>query len=357
MDNIKSSNPLQSAFFWVLAVGTLVLLFLLFRPFLNSLFFAAMLAIVFYPAHRKILVFFKDRQIIAALASVFLVFVLVLIPIIFIGVLLFQEAAGLYLSVSSGQGGLTQSLTFLTERVETFVSRNLPTLQFEISDMLTFREYGQQALSWILQRSGMFFSGFVSVFFSLFIMILALFYFFKDGLKFKDKVISLIPFSEDYSQKIVDRVRVAVDSVVRGRILLGIIQGVFAAIGFFVFSIPNPVLWGTLSAVLAILPAAGPIFVILPAAAYSYFFLGSPVSALGLIVWALISAVFIDNYLGSKFIEKGLKIHPFLILLSVLGGLAVFGPIGFVLGPVSIGIFFALIEVYPLIARGGLRKD
>lgn len=345
-DSKKQINSLEFTFFLFLVVGTLILLFWLFKPFLTILFFAITLAIVFYPIHRRILKSFGNRETISALISVLLFLILILAPVILIGIMLFQEATNLYLSILN-QDGFSQNLNSRILTIENYINENWSAVNLELSNILVFREYGQQAISWILQNLGSVFSGFARGIFGIFLLVLSLFYFFKDGPKLKEKIVALSPLSSNYSEIVLSKISIAIESVMRGRVFLAIIQGLFVILGFVIFSIPNPVLWGVLSAVLSVLPAVGPLFIITPAVLYAYFVMGSGFSVFGLLIWAFISILVIDNYLGSIIVERRLKIHPFLILLSILGGVSFFGPIGFILGPVSLGLFFALLDIYP----------
>ena len=126
---------------------------------------------------------------------------------------------------------------------------------------------------------------------------------------------------------------------------MALIQGILTAVGFTFFGIPNATLWGSVAAITALIPGIGTALVLLPAILYLYFS-GETLFAVGLLLWGMTAVGLVDNFLGPKLVERGMRLHPFLILLSVLGGVGFFGPLGFLLGPLVLSLLFALIEIY-----------
>jgi predicted PurR-regulated permease PerM len=143
----------------------------------------------------------------------------------------------------------------------------------------------------------------------------------------------------------------AVYSIFAGSIIVALVQGILTGIGFTIFGVPNPALWGSIASVAALIPGVGTALVVVPGILY-LFFTGSTGYAIGLLVWGILAVSLIDNFLGPILVNRGVKIHPFLILLSVLGGLIFFGPVGFLLGPIILAFLFALLDIY----RSSVRK-
>jgi predicted PurR-regulated permease PerM len=112
-----------------------------------------------------------------------------------------------------------------------------------------------------------------------------------------------------------------------------------------IFDIPAPAVWGAVAAIAAFIPGIGTSLVIVPGIIY-LLLTGNTAYAIGLAIWGAVAVGLIDNVLGPHLVNKGVHIHPFLILVSVLGGLSTFGPIGFILGPLVLALLFALLEVY-----------
>jgi predicted PurR-regulated permease PerM len=155
--------------------------------------------------------------------------------------------------------------------------------------------------------------------------------------------ISPLPDSED--EIILNRMANAVRAVATGTLFLSLIQGTFAAIGFAIFGIPHPILWGTIATVGALMPGIGTSLVAAPAIIY-LFVIGDTVPAIGLLIWSALVVGLVDNILGPYLIGRKSNMHPFIILLSVLGGIVVFGPLGFIVGPVIVALFLVLLEIY-----------
>jgi predicted PurR-regulated permease PerM len=133
--------------------------------------------------------------------------------------------------------------------------------------------------------------------------------------------------------------------VATGTVLVAILQGLLAGIGFAIFGIPRPILWGTIGALGALLPGLGTITIMVPGVLY-LLYLGNITAAVGLMIWAAVCIVVVDNFISPYLMSRGNNLHPFVVLLSVLGGIALFGPIGFIIGPVMISLFLVLLELY-----------
>ena len=127
--------------------------------------------------------------------------------------------------------------------------------------------------------------------------------------------------------------------------MLALIQGTLVAFGFFIVGIERPILWGSLASVGALMPGIGTTIVTGPAIIF-LFVTGEIVSAVLLLVWAALVVGLVDNFLGPYLISRQNKMHPFIILIAVLGGISAFGPIGFIVGPVIVTLFFILLEIY-----------
>jgi len=105
------------------------------------------------------------------------------------------------------------------------------------------------------------------------------------------------------------------------------------------------VLWGSVTAIAALIPGVGTSLVLIPAILF-LFISGRFFPGFGLLIWGAGAVGLVDNFLGPKLVGRGMRMHPFIILLSVLGGIGFFGPVGFLLGPLTISLFFAFFEIY-----------
>lgn len=324
----------------MLLAGVFVLAFFVVKPFLYALILAMAFATVFAPLHKKILAATHQHQSLAALFTTVLVLIVVIAPLAFLSVQIFQEAASLYASLI--QNGGATSLSRILNDIMLGIKGYVP-LPMEFS--LDITQYARQALGLLLQNLGSLFANVAKIIVSIFIFLIALYYLFKDGEKLKAAFVALSPLHDTYNETIVRKLESAVNSVVRGNLVVALVQGLLTAAGFALFGVPNPVLWGSVAAIAALIPGIGTALVLLPAIFY-LFARGATLPAAGLLLWGMTAVGLIDNFLGPKLAERGMQIHPFLILLSILGGIAFFGPLGFLLGPLVLSLLVALLGIY-----------
>lgn len=336
-----TNSRLQGIFFTVLIVGVLFLSFLVFKPYLGALCVAVIFRIVFDSFHEKIFRFTGGSDNLAAVLSTLAIVFFIIVPLLAVGGFLFDDIQNLYLKIVSGNIDFS-FVERLTSPARDFIKGFIPDFSADL------REYAREGLSFLLSHIGSVFSSVVSLIFNFFLMLLALFYLFRDGKRFRKSVIFLSPLSDNYDENILTRLSEGVSSVVKGSLLIAIIQGALAAFGFFIFGVPNPMLWGSIAAIAALVPNLGTALVVLPAIVF-LFWTGSVGFALGLLVWGVVIIGLVDNILAPYLMKRGLKVHPFLVLLGVLGGFAFFGPLGFLVGPVLVALLMALLDMYPSI--------
>jgi predicted PurR-regulated permease PerM len=169
----------------------------------------------------------------------------------------------------------------------------------------------------------------------------------------KLKVLSPLP--DKYDSRVIQRLHDAINSVVRGALLIALIQGIVSGVGLSIFGVPNAVLWGSLAVIAALIPYVGTAAVITPAVVY-LFLIDRTGAAIGLAIWGVVAVGLMDNFLGPRLVNRGIKLHPVVILLAVLGGLVFFGPLGYILGPLVVSLLFALLDIYPLLVRPKPRE-
>ncbi len=168
------------------------------------------------------------------------------------------------------------------------------------------------------------------------------------GEKIKGALILWSPLPDKYDKDIATALHSSVDAVVRGRLLVSIAQGLFVGIGFFIFGVGSPVLWGFVAGIASLIPILGTSIVTLPAVIY-LFASGEIGPGIGLLLWGAICVGLIDNVLSFFFFKGKISVHPLVILFSILGGVELFGPIGFLVGPIAVSAFAAFLKIYPFI--------
>jgi len=204
--------------------------------------------------------------------------------------------------------------------------------------------YNKSMQTKIIERY-FFFGLLLTALFSFMLMLLSIFYFLKDGERWKKTLITLSPLSDTDDKKIVAKLSQVVNGVIKGYLLIALMQGLLMGIGLGIFGVPNPALWGIVAAVASLIPSIGTAFVSIPAIIF-LFATGQTIPAIGLLIWAVVFVGLIDNLLSPILISKNIKISPFLILFSVLGGISLLGPVGILVGPLTISLLYALISIY-----------
>ncbi len=343
-------HTVQLGFFITLISLAVVLNFFVFLPYVSVVFLAAVLAVSFQPVYTRIRRVCGGREALAAFLCVCIVLLFILGPLALFGTLLFQESTSLYQSIASGESRGVGMLAEALYGAERMIHKVVPQFPVDLHARFDVEQYVGKVLVWFSQHMAGFFSSIVRGVFGFFLMVLALFYFFKDGGRFVGSVRAISPLFDGHDSVILKRLADTVNSVVRGQLAVALVQGILTGLGFFVFGIPNPVLWGSCAAIASLVPTLGTGLVIAPAIIYLYV-TGSGVQALGLAAWGICAVGLIDNVLSPLLVKRGLKIHSFVILLSVLGGIALFGPIGFIAGPVSLSLLVSLLDVYPTLVK------
>lgn len=331
-----SSRVVEYVFFFGLLAIVSYIVWQIISPFVSSLALAAIIVTICYPLFRRVqkIVPGKSRPL-AAILTTFIVLLIVIFPFVFITYSLSQEAFSVVSLLNSDQ-------TFVQEKlssIESEVTRFFPGFDPD------FVDYLKTAADFVKERFSAWFVSLASTLFMFFIAMIGTYYFFKDGQKFTKKLIAISPLPDDQDEIILRRLANAVRGVATGTLLIALIQGTLTAIGLSIFGFERAVLWGTIAAFGALIPSVGTSIVFIPSVTYlvltgQYFF------AIGLSVWGMTAVGLIDNLLGPYLMSRGNPIHPFLMLISVLGGISVFGPIGFIVGPVVVSLLIVLLELY-----------
>lgn len=328
----------QTVFFFALLVASFGAVLAMFSPFGNVIALSAILAITFRP----LFLFLRDRVCFrraspAAILTIVLMLALVFGPLAWIATRVLDESRGVYVDLS--QGGAETFALELQGWIEAPVRAYVPGFGVDL------RAYASSLFGYLASHAGALLSGAVSVAVSLALALVATFFFLKDGPALAAQLRRLSPLDDADDEALGRKVADAVNAVVRGVVLVGAAQGVAVSIGFAIFGVGNATLWGTLAAILAMVPGLGTGAVTLPAVLY-LFIGGKTGAAIGLAVWGFGVVGLIDNILAPYFYSRGIKIHQVAILFSVLGGISLFGPLGFVYGPVLLALFHALVSTW-----------
>lgn len=321
-------------FFFGILLATLVFTFIMFRPFILVLILGASFACVLYPVFN----WFKNKKFpgfASALLTVILFTIVVCGPLTSIGVIIFNQAESMYRKVvESGQAPV------FVEKVEKSVNKILPSgVKFnadkKVADLVSF----------ISNNIAKIFSATFSAFLGFLLMLLSIFYFLKDGARFRRALVILSPLPDKDDEKILSRLARAVNGVIKGYLLIAVLQGFLMWVGLSIFGVPSPALWGLVAAIASLLPTIGTSLVSVPAILF-LLATGHTGSAIGLLIWAGVVVGTVDNLLNPYLVSGKTNVPAFLILFSVLGGISLLGPIGILIGPLTLSLLYTLISIY-----------
>lgn len=325
---------IERYFFFGLLLATFVFTFFIFRPFWIVLVLGLSFSIVLYPIYE----WFTKKHLpnwLSAFITLLLFIIVLCGPLLGIGAIVFRQSQDVYHLVTDN--GNTRPFM---NSIETKVNKILPSgIVFDINKKTT------DFVSYISNNIANIFTTTVSAFFSFILMLLIIFYFLKDGANWRKAIIVLSPLGDKDDEKIITRLAQAVNGVIKGSLLIALIQGTLLGFGLWVFGVSNGALWGVVAAITSLIPTLGTSLISIPAILF-LFATGHTTAAIGLLIWAVVMVGTIDNLLGPLIVGKKIKISSLLILFSVLGGISLLGPVGILVGPLTISLLYTLISIY-----------
>ena len=330
---------------WALLIVTAVALYLcwlMIKPFVGVLMWAAVLVIVFYPIHRR-LVQRTGRPSLSALLSCVLVILTILVPVALVTVAVVSEMTGAVQNVQAGINYVLNPNSPVTGRLLGWLGRFI-----DVQKLLS-GEYLAQQLGGIsgglAGRTLGVIGGVIGVIVQMFFVVFTMYYLFRDGDRIFETIRNSLPLSDDQSLAIMERTTEVVGASVYGVLAIAVIQGTLGGLAFWALGVPSAIVWGVVMTFLSMIPMLGAFLVWVPAAIYLAI-TGHYVKAIFLVLWGTLVIGMIDNFLRPKLVGGRTRLHELLIFFAVLGGLQVFGVLGIVLGPVVLALAMSLIEVF-----------
>ncbi|MDD5251043.1 MAG: AI-2E family transporter [Patescibacteria group bacterium] len=327
----------QTYFFLSCLAGSIALTVLVFRSYLVALAFGGVIAIVTRPIFKFIYRYLKS-EVAAAFLTIILVMAAFLSPTIFF-LAAFVNEIGAYLGNAGHLLDINNLMEALRRVLPVSWHAQIPAISGELLKILTT----------VLEKLSAdiigFFSNAMDVFLNAVVMMFSAYYLLKDGTRIKKELLFLSPLSDENDEMIFQRLVQSVAAVLNGTIVVGIIKGIIAAVAFWATGVPAPIFWGAMTGVSSLLPVVGTSIVTVPAIVYLVVSgqLGAAV-VLTVISVAIIGAI--DNFLQPKLVQRRTDIHPLLVLLSIVGGIEFYGFAGFILGPLTVSVALALIDIY-----------
>jgi predicted PurR-regulated permease PerM len=345
----ESQSRVSTVFFYGSLLFLLYLTYLILVPFAAPILWAAVLGVLFYPAYRRLVRALRGRTALAAFLLTTAVILAVVVPAIYFALVLAREAAGFYQVVQRlyqqqglegivGHPAVTAALA-LWERLSLPFKR----LGFDFRGLMLA---GVNAVSsFIVDNLKEIAKNLLTFSIDFLLTAFTLFFLFRDGAAIVSGVQSLVPLERRRTEALLVRLYDAVSAVVRGTLVTAVAQGTLGGLGYWVLGVPFPVFLGLATALLSLLPVGGSALVWVPASIY-LILKGSWIRGLLLLAWSVLIVSTADNILKPLLMTGGTKLPTLFLFFGMLGGLQVFGVLGFILGPVLLVTLAAFLEMY-----------
>lgn len=323
--------------------------------FLVPIILATTLVILFYPFYSMLLRLFRGNRPISSLICCLVLVIGLLIPLIIIINIVLQQMLTLYstaeptISDIITKGSNSQIIQNIMANPAFEWIRNL---QFDWQSVLTditrrITDLG----TLILNKTS---RGLFGIAATLVITLFTMFYFFMDGKKIVQRIRFLSPIKSEYQDLIITRFKLISKATISGTLIIGTIQGTLGAISLLIFGIDSWLLWGFIMTILAIIPMAGAWLILIPAGIIQLI-LGNVWQGIGILLSSIVVVSNIDNIIRPRIVGHGAKMHDLLIFFSTLGGIALFGVMGFIIGPFIASFFITMVDIYEIEFRKNLE--
>ena len=323
------------AFAWVL------------QPFYGAILWAIVVAVLFAPVYRRLLARMGDRRSLAAAVTLLIVIAIVILPLTMVATSLIQEATGLVTKIQSGEYNFGNYLQQILDALPGWAKGLIE--RFNLTDFSGLREQlkdglmkGGQVLAPQALSIGMNTFEFVI---QSGIMLYLLFFLLRDGRALAERIKEAIPLHTHQKSALFARFADVVRATVKGGIVVAIVQGALGGVAFWFLGIHAALLWAVLMAFLSLVPAVGAALVWLPVAIY-FLATGAIWQGIGLILYGVLVIGLVDNVLRPMLVGKETKLPDYVVLISTLGGIEVFGLNGFVIGPLIAAMFMVSWEIF-----------
>ncbi|NCN86406.1 AI-2E family transporter [archaeon] len=317
----------------ILAV-LIVLSYFLLKPILMSIITGIILAFIFLPVFQKINKKIPSRNVSVTIVCILLI-LLIVIPVWFLTPVLLNQSIEIFLA--------SQKIDFVTPLQNAFPKLfSIGTFSNEITSVVysfitKITNGAMNMISKVLLNFPTLFLQFLVTFFTFFFVL-------RDSEKFVEYIQSLLPFPKEIETKLFKSSRDITFSVLYGQVIIGILQGIFAGISFFLFGVGNALFLTLLAIIAGIFPIIGTTVVWIPVAIY-LFVNGQLWPAIGVTFFGLIASFF-ENAVKPVFVSKRTNVHSSIILLGMVGGLFMFGILGVILGPLILAYLLIVLEIY-----------
>ena len=350
MSVAPSTNATTSRLTAVVSYGGLLLLiYLVFRiaePFLSALGWAAILVTFFYPMHKRLAKRLSATR--AAVSSTLAVTILLIAPTILLTTLFVRQA----FAISRGvQHSLVEQHAPMIAKGWSWLAGRIPGMDPNANIFETLEQGIEKQAGFLAERLGTILKNIAAFVFDLFVMIFAMFYFFRDALKILPAVRSILPFDAAHQEAMTVQIRELISASVTTSLVVAVVQGALGGLGFAVVGLPAPVFWGVAMAFFSLVPVVGSGLIFVPASLWLGLS-GHWWRAIVLLAICAGISTIVDNVLRPVLLGGRTELSGLVIFISILGGVRLFGMLGLVLGPILVAMAAGVLSVYQEGAEG-----
>ena len=340
--------------FILLLVLVTVAFFGLIWDLLMACFWAALLAIVFNGVYIWLLNKFPGKRNLSASLTLIFILLVVITPIILVTISVVNESQALYSALENrtlDPEVWVQELRDAIPVIEHFFEGfGIPAE--EIDERIS--EFGREMVGGLGELAVRYTQNAINVFIMFTLMLYLLYFFIRDGYRIVDRIQSSLPIGDDIEEQIFKRFANVARATLKGTLIVATVQGSIGGIAFAALGIPGATLWGVVMILLSLLPVGGSMFVWVPTAII-LFASGEVTKAIILVIIGALFIGLIDNLLRPRLVSRDTQMPDYLVLLATLGGLALFGLSGFIVGPVIAALFVTCWEIAGTLFGGSER--
>ncbi len=349
--NSVSGPRLGTYFLFLLLIGVMVSILYILLPFIHAIVLAIALYLLFSPLNERILRRIgKDRRILSSFLSCAIVVCLVVIPLFLLTGAIIAEGARSFNSIAewAKEGGLAKiSETKIISIMQAYFQKYLGFIDLSKFDLHgSVLSVSKQTGQFLLAQSSNILSNLTSIFVTFFLMIFLLYYLFKDGNRMGENLIHLIPLSRSQIRKLSDNIRELTRVTLKGNLITALAQGVAGGIALAIAGLPA-FFWGAMMAFASLIPVVGTALIWIPAMIYLLINQRWGM-AIFFTLWNIIVVGSIDNFLRPYLIGGQTGLSPVFLFFAILGGIAAFGFVGLLYGPLIFGLSGVLLYLYKI---------
>lgn len=312
-----------------------VLAFLIVKPILTPIILGLCLAYIFSPLYNRLTKIVKSKNLSASIIII-LNLLIILIPLILLLPAVGRQIFEVYNSIRNAD---------LYQVLVKVIPSTMENQQFSAEITTAITNFQSQLSGFVLVLLEKTITNIPQIIFGTIILLFTFFFALRESHRFREYFTVLFPFPKEYEDKFLRQFERITNSVLYGQFMVGVFQGIIAAIGYFLLGIPNALLLSILTAIVGVLPFVSPWLVWIPVDIL-LFITGETENAWALMIYGLFVINWIDTILSPRIVSFRAQLNPAIVLIGIIGGIYAFGIIGVLLGPLILSYLILLIEIY-----------